>query len=74
MRVPEDISVVGFDDLFIASYTHPPLTTVRQPRRRMGQLAMESLLKLIAGEDSSRAINVAAELVVRESTAPPRER
>ena len=44
--------MVGFDDLFIASYTQPPLTTVRQPRRRMGHLAMESLLELISGEDS----------------------
>ena len=74
MRVPEDVSLVGFDDLFIASYTQPPLTTVRQPRRRMGHLAMESLLKLIAGEDSSRVIKVPAELIVRESTAPPREK
>jgi DNA-binding LacI/PurR family transcriptional regulator len=74
MRVPEDISVVGFDDLFIASYTQPPLTTVRQPRRLMGRLAMESLLKLISGEDSSSAINVPAELIVRESTAPPPEK
>jgi DNA-binding LacI/PurR family transcriptional regulator len=41
LRVPEDISVAGFDDLFIASYTQPPLTTVRQPMRRMGQMAME---------------------------------
>lgn len=71
MRVPEDVSLVGFDDLFIASYTQPPLTTVRQPRRLMGRLAMESLLKLISGEDSSSAINVPAELIVRESTAQP---
>src|SRR5208283_5188305 len=35
LKVPEDISVVGFDDLFFASYTQPPLTTVRQPMRRM---------------------------------------
>jgi DNA-binding LacI/PurR family transcriptional regulator len=74
MRVPEDVSVVGFDDLFIASYTQPPLTTVRQPRRLMGRLAMESLLKLISGEDSSSAIYVPAELIVRESTAPPPEK
>jgi DNA-binding LacI/PurR family transcriptional regulator len=74
MRVPEDISLVGFDDLFIASYTQPPLTTLRQPRRLMGHLAMESLLKLISGEDSSRVIKVPAELIVRESTAPPREK
>lgn len=69
LRVPEDISLVGFDDLFLASYTQPPLTTVRQPMRRMGQLAMESLIRLMSGEDSAIRITVAAELIVRESTA-----
>jgi DNA-binding LacI/PurR family transcriptional regulator len=72
-RIPVDISVVGFDDLFIASYTDPPLTTVRQPRKRMGMLAMESLLQLMAGQNPSQAITVAAELVIRESSAPPRK-
>jgi DNA-binding LacI/PurR family transcriptional regulator len=67
--VPEEISVVGFDDLFFASYTQPPLTTVRQPMRRMGQLAMESLFKLMSGDESEIRIKVEAELIVRESTA-----
>ena len=71
LRVPEDISVVGFDDLFLASYTQPPLTTVRQPMRRMGQLAMESLFSLMSGEESEIRIRVDAELIVRESTASP---
>jgi LacI family repressor for deo operon, udp, cdd, tsx, nupC, and nupG len=71
LRVPEDISVVGFDDLFIASYTAPPLTTVRQPMRRMGELAMECLVKLMSGEESAMTIDVEAELIVRESTARP---
>ncbi|MDR3750987.1 MAG: LacI family DNA-binding transcriptional regulator [Terracidiphilus sp.] len=69
LRVPEDISVAGFDDLFVASYTQPPLTTVRQPMRRMGKLAMENLLKLMSGEESEVKIKVEAELIVRESTA-----
>jgi DNA-binding LacI/PurR family transcriptional regulator len=69
LRVPEDISVTGFDDLFFASYTQPPLTTVRQPMRRMGQLAMESLFKLMSGDESEIRIKVDAELIVRESTA-----
>jgi DNA-binding LacI/PurR family transcriptional regulator len=73
LRVPEDISLVGFDDLFFASYTQPPLTTVRQPRQRMGLLAMEILLKLMSGQDSTDTIEVPAELIVRDSTAPPRE-
>ncbi len=69
LRVPEDISVAGFDDLFLASYTQPPLTTVRQPMRRMGQLAMENLIKLMTGQESVVRIKVKPELVVRESTA-----
>jgi DNA-binding LacI/PurR family transcriptional regulator len=73
LRVPEDISVIGFDDLFFASYTQPPLTTVRQPRRRMGLLAMEILLKLMSEQGSTDTIEVPAELILRESTAPPRE-
>jgi DNA-binding LacI/PurR family transcriptional regulator len=72
LRVPEDISLVGFDDLFFASYTQPPLTTVRQPRQRMGLLAMEILLKLMSGQDSADTIKVPAELIVRESSASPR--
>ena len=70
--VPGDISLVGFDDLFFASYTRPALTTVRQPRKRMGLLAMEILLKLMSGQDSTDTIKVPAELIVRESSAPPR--
>jgi len=68
-RVPEDISVVGFDDLFIAAYTQPCLTTVRQPMRKMGLLAMESLFRLMSGENSAIRITVDAELIVRESTS-----
>ena len=69
LRVPDDISVVGFDDLFLASYTDPPLTTVRQPMRMMGHLAMVSLFKLMSGEESAVTIRIPAELIVRESTA-----
>lgn len=68
LRIPEDISVVGFDDLFIAAYTQPPLTTVRQPMRKMGLLAMESLFRLMSGEETEIRIMVEAELVVRGST------
>jgi DNA-binding LacI/PurR family transcriptional regulator len=69
LRVPQDISLVGFDDLFLASYTQPRLTTVRQPMRRMGLLAMENLFKLMSGEDTAIRITVEPELIVRESTA-----
>lgn len=72
LRVPDDISVAGFDDLFFAQYMQPPLTTVRQPMRRMGQLAMENLIKLMSGEESVAQVRVEAKLVVRESTAQAR--
>ncbi|HEY1805646.1 MAG TPA: LacI family DNA-binding transcriptional regulator [Terracidiphilus sp.] len=68
LRVPEDVSVTGFDDLFFAEFLEPPLTTVRQPMRRMGEMAMENLLKLMAGEDSVAQVKVEAELIVRGST------
>jgi DNA-binding LacI/PurR family transcriptional regulator len=74
LRVPGDFSVAGFDDLFFAAYTEPPLTTVRQPMRRMGHMAMESLLKLMEGGDSVAQIHIEAELVVRQSTASPGKR
>ncbi len=72
LRVPEDVSVTGFDDLFFAGYLEPPLTTVRQPMRRMGQIAMENLLKLMSGEDSVAQVKVDAELIVRGSTGRAR--
>jgi DNA-binding LacI/PurR family transcriptional regulator len=74
LRVPEDISVTGFDDLFLAAYTQPPLTTIRQPMRLMGQLAMENLFKLISGEVPEVKIKIDAELVIRESTAGVKRR
>jgi len=73
LRVPADISVVGFDDLYISQYLNPPLTTVRQPMRQMGRLAMETLLQIFAGAESGHDIKVPGELIVRQSTAPPRE-
>lgn len=72
LTAPQDISLVGFDDLFIASYTQPLLTTIRQPRRQMGRMAMEMLLKLFAGEEGNASVKVSGELIVRESTAPPK--
>ena len=72
LQVPSDVSLIGFDDLFIVSYTQPQLTTVRQPMQQMGRMALESLLKLMSGQASAEAIKVPAELIIRESTAPPR--
>jgi DNA-binding LacI/PurR family transcriptional regulator len=64
---------VGFDDLYISQYLNPPLTTVRQPMAAMGRLAMETLLRLLAKEEkSTQILKVPGELIVRESTMPPR--
>ncbi|GIH26283.1 LacI family transcriptional regulator [Acrocarpospora phusangensis] len=69
LRVPEDLSVVGFDDTEIAAMTSPPLTTVRQPLREMGVVALRTALRLAAGETiESRHIELATELVVRGSS------
>ena len=73
LHIPHDISVVGFDDLFIASYTDPPLTTLHQPMHEMGRMAMDSLLTLMTGHQPPETIRVPAHLVVRESTAALRE-
>jgi len=70
LRVPEDVSVVGFDDIQSAAFQNPGLTTVRQPLRRMGRIAAETVLRRIArdGMDHPKEITVDPELVVREST------
>jgi DNA-binding LacI/PurR family transcriptional regulator len=69
MRVPEDISVVGFDDIREAAFHLPSLTTVRQPLRKIGALAAQTLIDRIEGKDGHQAeILVDPELVIREST------
>ncbi len=74
LRVPKDISVVGFDDVLSASTYNPPLTTVHQPMRDMGQTAASTLLGLIRNETphpQPATIMVYPKFVVRKSTAPP---
>ncbi len=71
LRIPEDLSIVGFDDTQIAQVTSPPLTTIRQPLREMGGVALRTALRLAAGERiDSHHVELATELVVRGSTAP----
>lgn len=73
LRVPEDISVVGFDDIEGAAFHYPSLTTIRQPLRRMGEIAAAALLERISGpmngDRSPGEIAVEPEIVLRESTA-----
>jgi LacI family transcriptional regulator len=73
VRVPEDLSVVGFDDIPMAAYAIPSLTTVRQPIEQMAKLAVETVLDLIgtSGADARRRI-VQPELIQRDSCASPR--
>lgn len=71
--VPGDCSVVGFDDSIIATTVHPTLTTLRQPREEVGQQAVRLLLDRMAGKPQE-TVALVPELVVRESTAPPRSR
>lgn len=73
LRVPEDLSVVGYDDLPLAAWIGPPLTTVRQPLQEMAATAARMVLDLARGEQPTNLrIDLATELVIRESTAPPR--
>ena len=69
LRVPEDISVVGFDDVPAAAFHHPSLTTIRQPLHRMGEIAAETLIARIEEKgDFQREVAVQPEIAVREST------
>lgn len=71
LRVPQDISVVGFDDIPAAAFHYPSLTTIRQPLHRMGGIAVDLLLAQIErSQEWQREIAVQPEIVVRESTGP----
>lgn len=70
IRVPEDVSVVGFDDVPEAAYYGPPLTTVAQDFRTVGTRSLEVLLRLVDGEDVEPRHVIPARLIIRASTAP----
>lgn len=77
LNVPEDISVTGFDNILYSNYTHPPLTTIDQPKRFLGAEAarmmldqLKSFTKIPAGENRVRRLK--GMLLIRQSTAPPR--
>ncbi|RMI14322.1 LacI family DNA-binding transcriptional regulator [Cellulomonas triticagri] len=71
VRVPQDLSVVGFDDLPVAAWLDPALTTVRQPLTEMGDAAVVLAHRARAGEPVGRHLELATTLVERASTAPP---
>ena len=76
LRVPDDIAIVGFDDILLAGLTQPPLTTLRQDKQGLGAAAGEALLALMEEEDGDApaAVTLPVELVVRGSTTPEGER
>ncbi|MEZ5427891.1 MAG: LacI family DNA-binding transcriptional regulator [Pyrinomonadaceae bacterium] len=73
LRVPEDVSVLGFDDIYAAAFHNPSLTTIRQPLFEMGQIAAQSLLDKLTeqpAEFKSETVTVEPQLIVRQSTGP----
>ncbi|HET9139137.1 LacI family DNA-binding transcriptional regulator [Actinophytocola sp.] len=73
MRIPDDLSVVGFDDLPFSRWAGPPMTTVRQPLQLMGAMAARMVVALANAEPLEQTrVELSTELVVRQSTAPPR--
>ncbi len=68
LKIPEDIAIIGFDDLPIAAQLDPPLTTIRQPLHRMGQMAVERLIDLLREPQTPpRQVTLAPELIIRQS-------
>lgn len=74
LRVPEDVSVLGFDDIQSAAFQVPSLSTIRQPLKEMGFIAAEALLRKLAHQETPSLIRLEPDLIIRESTAPPHRR
>ena len=77
VHVPRDLSVVGFDDIRFARHTYPPLTTIAQPVRQIGEGTVRLLLGILSGGDemdTPASVTLRHTLVVRASTGPPRRR
>jgi len=70
LKIPEDISIAGFGNVLLAEFYRVPLTTVRQPKFRLGIAAMEVMMSLLRGE-SVQTKRLSAEMIERKSTAPP---
>lgn len=75
LNIPQDISVIGFDDIPMSAHMHPALTTVRQPLAEMGRRATRMLFKLIDNpEEEVGRVMLDTELVIRDSCSPPRQK
>ncbi|MQY10710.1 HTH-type transcriptional repressor CytR [Streptomyces sp. RB5] len=70
LRVPHDLSLVGYDDVLVARWSSPALTTVHQPLREMAEEAVQMLLRLRSGESPATRLELTTTLIVRKSTAP----
>jgi len=70
LRIPDDMSIVGFDDLPHSSWIDPPLTTIRQPLAQMGSAAVDVIVRVRAGQHPAARTELSTTLVVRSSTAP----
>jgi LacI family transcriptional regulator len=73
-RIPEDISIVGYDDIDEAAHTSPPLTTVRDSPREVGTIVAETLVERLKGRKEPVRIDLRGSLVIRESSGPPPQR
>ena len=72
LSVPGDVSITGFDDLEIAKFTSPPLTTVRAPHQEMGREAAKMLVRMVAGETLNRRPPLETSIIQRGTLAPPK--
>jgi len=70
IRVPDDIGVIGFDDIFGADFTTPPITTIRSPLDQAGATAVRTLVATLDAQDAAESLPLRTELIVRGSTAP----
>ena len=71
LRVPDDISITGFDDIEIAGIVSPPLTTVHVPHRRMGRDAARLLISMLTGGDNGPLEPIRTRIVMRGTLGPP---
>jgi LacI family transcriptional regulator len=67
IKVPDEISVIGFDDIQLAQYVNPPLTTIRQPKYEMGALAVHLMFQVLNGQEVEKNYKLSTELVERQS-------